>query len=1421
MIEILLNVCFADDTATHTYTSSQLKPHESNDCSCPITVGNITATITQPNILSSLQNLPFTITAIGKTFSGTNGLLTLDDSGKILQSAMGYMAQSEIFIIIKYSDLAGQNVSSVQQNSTILVLPGKKGNCNYTSTIMGVWDSKDANITNSGVPDGWGGSCSVSPPANTPNSDTSKNNSVPNTTNPDKNNGVPDNSCPPTCDGNPINSATGNKFQVETDFSGVISSDLELSRTYNSQDTTATAFGANWHSTWHRSAIPSASNKTVSVTGTDGKTNTFTQNATGLWTSDPDVTSTLSVVMNGAVQTGWKLVTAEDNTEIYSLDGRLLSVTNRVGNITILAYDGGNRLNTVTDAFGHKLTYGYDSNNRVASITLPDGGVLAYGYDANNNLTSVTYPDKNTRRYVYNEQANTSNTNLPHALTGVIDESGNRFVTWQYDTKGRAVSSQHAGGVEKTTITYNADGSSKVTDALGNTHSYSFNTLFGVVKPTAVTGVPIPNTGGKSFTYDANGFVASRTDWNGNVTTYVNDNRGQELSRTEASGTAQARTINTVWHSTWHLPIQITEPSGVAGVNRVTTLAYDSNQGTLLQRTVTAGSLKRTWTYSYNKAGQIITITDPNGNVTSYAYDNAGGVNKVTNALGQVTTITNDANGRPVTITDPNNLVTKITYTPRGQVASNIVGKQVTTFAYTKNNQLQTVTKPDGSYLNYSYNAAHQLISVTDALGNHIDYTLDLNGNITAESVYDTNGKLRRSLSHSYDSVNRLVQNIGAYANETTSYSRDQKGNITSITDPNGLKTQNGFDALNRLVTNIAPNKGTTNTAYNADDSVASITDPRGVMTRYVYDGLGNQTKVISPDSGTTTRTFDAVGNVLTSTDARGKKTTNSYDKLNRLTGKLYADGTKTSFSYDQGTNGIGRLTSMTDSSGATAWVYDQYGNVTQKNQTTGSITLTTTNIYDSVTGKLTSKTLPSKNVVDYSYNLNGQIVGISTKSTSIATSINYDPFGLPSDWIQGQGMHYYRITDLDGRISDISFYNTKAPASTEQINFTNDFGGRITQIADNTVATQSFAYDAVDEVTSYTSANLTQNYTYDLGGNRTQLQFNAATPNTTNFTIAKNSNRLSNSSVGSTATNYKLDAAGNLLSDGSRNFTFDAGGHLAAVKVSSATTSYSTNGLGERVMKSSAASAIILTQDKNGNVTGEYNANNAPIQETIYLGNMPVGVLKGSTLYYVNADNLGAPRTVTTTTGVPVWTWNHEPFGSTQPVVNSSFAYNNRFPGQIYDAETGLYHNNARDYDPTTGRYIESDPIGLTGGNNTYSYVRGDPVGLIDPSGLAQCTLTYQDGDVHLVCTLPNDFLASLEKALSKANPITNFCREIYQKTERAVDLSNQYRQCLNDQTGICQRTDLRADIVANAASIVPEVLPLYKTAYTANFGR
>jgi YD repeat-containing protein len=246
-----------------------------------------------------------------------------------------------------------------------------------------------------------------------------------------------------------------------------------------------------------------------------------------------------------------------------------------------------------------------------------------------------------------------------------------------------------------------------------------------------------------------------------------------ETKRVEASGTAQARTITTQWHTTYRLPTAVAEPL------KLTTYTYDSS-GNLLTKTEQAttdttgaagfnaavAGTARTWTYTYNGVGQVLTAVDPLGNTTIYTYDTQGNLVSITNALNQTTTLSNyDANGRVGRIVDPNGATTDLAYAPRGWLTSKTVTApgiaETTSYDYDGAGQLTKVTLPDGSYLAYTYDDAHRLTDVADGAGNHIHYTLDVRGNRTADEVRDPAGVLTRQISRVFDSLSRLQQITG------------------------------------------------------------------------------------------------------------------------------------------------------------------------------------------------------------------------------------------------------------------------------------------------------------------------------------------------------------------------------------------------------------------------------------------------------------------------------------------------------------------------------------------------------------------------------------------------------------------------------------------------------------------------------------
>ena len=1091
--------------------------------------------------------------------------------------------------------------------------------------------------------------------------------------------------------GNPVSAISGTKFQEDVDYRASAVGGLQFSRYYKSTGyvrlTSLSVLPGPlekmrpkdfWRNNYDSHLFLATGNSEVMAIQqrADGTLRSFDTSGREMANTDG------AAARLQAASGGYDLVLANSDIEHYDVSGLLTSITTRSGLATTLTYLSG-LLATVTDAFGHTLTLGYNGDGLITSVTLPDGSVIHYAYDGYQRLITATNTDTTTRQYLYADSRN------KWLLTGIIDENGTQFATYSYDANGAVTSESHAGGVAQYQFAYGAS-STTVTDPLGTSTQIGLSSVAGVIRKSSHSQRCLDCGDSSNITYDTLGNPASKTDFNGNQTTYSYDaTRNLETSRTEAYGTPKARTISTQWHATYRLPIQIDEPG------RRTTFTYDT-AGNLLTRIVTdtATSNSRTWTYTYNNTGQVLTIDGPRtdvSDVTTFTYYSCatgaecGQVQSTTNALGQVTTYnTYNANGQPLVITDPNGVVTTLTYDSRNRVTSRTVSTETTTFDYWPTGLLKGATLPDGSYLAYSYDDAHRLTVVTDSEGNSIHYTLDAVGNRTHEDVYDPSNALAFMRSRVFDSLGRLSQDKGA-ANQTTTFGYDNNGNNTSITDPANRVTSNSYDELSRLSSVTDPMFGVIQYGYDTQDNLTSVTDPRSLTTSYVSSGFGEQKQLTSPDTGITQLMRDSAGNVTQSTDARGKNAVYTYDALSRVTQLAYSDQT-IQYSYDQGTNGKGRLTQVTDGSGSTQWTYDALGRPLTKQQIVGSITLNTSYAYNSF-GQLTSVTTPSAQVIGYTY-ANGRVSGITMNGATVLNQVLYAPFGGTRGWNWGNGNITAREYNTDGQLTTLN----SAGASTYSFN------------PDGTIASRS-----------------------DDAPVNPSLPFG-----TTTLAVNAGSNKVASSS-GVLSRAYGYDAAGNTLSDGGQSFTYNDAGRLSSANNGTLTTTYLYNALGQRVRKSNSSGTTYFLFDEAGRLLGEYDATGALIQELVWLGDIPVASIRvdesGTSVgvFYIHTDHLNTPRKITSPKDNSiVWRWDSDPFGNGAPNEDPDgngkvVSFNLRFPGQYYDQETGLSYNMQRYYDPQSGRYITSDPIGLDGGSpSTYAYANGNPVSNIDPEGLS-----------------------------------------------------------------------------------------------------
>jgi len=1195
-------------------------------------------------------------------------------------------------------------------------------------------------------------------------------------------------SCP-QC-GNPINPANGNKFQREQDYRATGPLPLAMERYYNSMDRRATSLGG-WRHTYTRAlrkdfgtlpmedapdvttlhTTPSAACETgwgtikstvmglAATTATyandvctlkegtrvlatlpvyannylapanpslvaivaeraDGSSDRFTFDGSS-FTPAPGVVATLE-----QVAAGYRL-TDNDVVEEYDSDGVLLSLTTRAGFSQTLTYAGG-KLQAVTDSFGRSLTFGY-SGAQIVTVTDPDNQQYVYAYDASGRLEKATAPDGTFRKYLYGD------TRFPKALTGIEVDNEVRFATWAYDDMGRATLSEHAGGAEAVDLTYNADGTATSVDALAASRTYTFVTVNGKFKSTATVescgGCGTPSS---STTYDANGFVASRTDFTGNVTIYVHNTRGLEESRTEGFGTSLARTITTQWHATFHKPTQIDEPG------RRTVYTYDPATGDRLTQTVTdlATSENRTTTWTYTTHGRVATVDGPRTDVpdvTTYTYyacmtgAECGQVHTITNALGHVTTVTTyDAHGNPLTIQDPNGVTTTLTYDARQRLKTRTVGGATTTFDYDGAGSLDMITLPDGSFLDYAYDNARRLTDIQDNAGNRIHYTLDAKGNRTTEEVFDPANVLKRKHSQVFNALGRLEDIKNAGGQVVRHYAYDDQGNRTddiAYDDPSQVfDTLNEFDALNRMWRSTAPDGGVTQYGYNERDQLVSVTDPKSLPTVYGLNALGDLKQLTSPDTGVTSYTYDAAGNRKTQLDARGVQVDYSYDALNRLTFVNYPGSAEdVTYTYDSTAQpyGKGRLTGVTDAVGTTVLTYDARGNVTQEQRVIGGSTYTTGYGYD-LADRLTSITYPSGRSVGYTRNSLGQVTTVTTTPPGgspaiVAQGITYLPFGGVKSYVLGNGIVVTRTYDTDYRLQGIL---DAGSATVQHLDFDYDRRGNVTLRNDLVAAVpEIYGYDPMSRLSAASGAYGTQGYTYDDVGNR--LTRTGSAPQM--YGYPSNSHRLSSAGT----TSFLYDGAGNTTTKGLLALTYNQAGRVATATLGANTVTNTYGANGQRVRKISVGltpGTTVLHHGPGGQLIAEWIDTGLATswREYVWLDDLPLAQASTAGLAYIHADQLNTPQKMTDSAQSTVWQASYEPFGGA--TVTSSGGYSNplRFPGQYFDAETGLHQNWHRDYDPAIGRYLQSDPIGLEGGINTYAYALGNPITNFDPDGLS-----------------------------------------------------------------------------------------------------
>ncbi|SFE07567.1 RHS repeat-associated core domain-containing protein, partial [Paracidovorax konjaci] len=846
-----------------------------------------------------------------------------------------------------------------------------------------------------------------------------------------------------------------------------------------------------------------------------------------------------------------------------------------------------------------------------------------------------------------------------------------------------------------------------------------------------------------SWTYDGDAQVLTATDPAGGITRYayhgattVDATRGDLLSVTDAAGQV---TRYPRYDRHGNVAEQI-EPTG-----RVTTYKRDARQRVTR---ITQGDL--TVTMAYRPTGQLQSLTQSSGYRVSYGYDAAQRLTGWSDNRGASAAYTLDGMG---------NLT--------GERVQDAAGQTVFSFARTINaiNLPASETTGGDQSATYGYNPHGDVVSRTNGLNQATAYTFDHLRRLVGER-----NPANASATLAYDAQDAVVQATD-FNGVATGYVRDALGNALQETTPDGGAVTTSYDALGlpQAITDalgrashIARDSLGRPTQIVSSSSSAAGTTAAGTSSRTTvlrYDLPG-------PDYNAEGAPQASVGHL---SEIQDPEVTTRYqrDLLGRVTRKveILANGDTRTLGYryaEAGSAGAGQIAAITYPSGRQVqYQYDATGQLTGLTWD-GQPLLA--NLAWNPLGQPTAwqwSGFGPNQAEQRSYTTAGQLA-----ASRLLPALAWDGAG--------------RVTRIQQRHAlpgtSGSSSGTDAQQATLTSAFTYDAVGRLTASAHSAPAGLALPLGwGLGDTLGATASG----YAWDANGNRTQVHHTSATGAGSDtleriYTLATGSNRLqgyaetftpAGSAAQVTQVAYSQDATGALTKKGDTFLHYGVEGRITAASASSdpagaLAVSYTTNALGQRVFKRDArlsgSSTPAITQQTvyaedaiGSTVLGQYGnrrssdsaapAGEMDSTEVIWLptatGPLPVAAQINGRLYAIDADHLNTPRRLTNAQGQVVWQWLITGFGEANPTTGATgyaqsgqagirsygeaVRFDLRYPGQVWDEETGLNYNLHRYYDAASGRYIQADPIGLEGGWNRFGYVGADPLNFSDDEGL------------------------------------------------------------------------------------------------------
>lgn len=660
-------------------------------------------------------------------------------------------------------------------------------------------------------------------------------------------------------------------------------------------------------------------------------------------------------------------------------------------------------------------------------------------------------------------------------------------------------------------------------------------------------------------------------------------------------------------------------------------------------------------------------ITKPDGSKRRVTFDPATLYPKTDTAaygtdLAQTITYERGAGGQITAQIDPLGRRTEYSYDGSGRktqikVMAGTTEARTTTLGYNADGDLASITDPLNHTTTFGY-TGRCLTSVTNPLGKVTKATCNAAGQRLT---------LTDALNHTTNFIwtGEDLTQISDPLGRNVHFRYDVLGRMIAAQDVQGNLSRMEYDGLGRAVKFIDPLGNIVQTGFDANGNVAAILLPHGNGVTYTYDERDRRITRTDALGQVERWTYDKMDRVKTYTDRRNRVTTYTYDALGRAATTTYPSmgGTLTA-SYDAGN----RMVALTDSlSGTLSWSYDNFDQVATANSPQGIIT--------------------------YGYDAAGR-----RKSMQAAT--------------QAEVVYGYDNAD---RLKDIT-------QGAEKVTFAYDNANRLTtQTLPNQVQTV-YTYNNADQVTGMAWGKAGQpalgslGYGYNTVG---QLVAQTGTHAPQSLPAASSGNTFDDNNRQTTANSVALsyDESGNLLSDGSRSYVWDARDRLKEIQQGGATiASFSYDALGRRTAKTEGGTSTQYLYDGLDTVQETQGTTVNPILTGLGIDQRYARNDTGGRTYFLT-DQLGSTRMLTNAAGSAVQRYEYDPYGTT---TQSSTAYTNpyQYTGREKDLN-GLYYYRARYYRPQWGRFISEDPIQLAAGPNVYAYVTGNPVTFTDPLGL------------------------------------------------------------------------------------------------------